>query len=90
MNILFLDQNKWIDIARVDNGTSRLSEDKKLFRLLVDAIETGQVITPLTETLIIETSKKNDLTQRRNLARTQSRLSKGLEPISKLRTYASR
>ena len=78
MKILFLDQNKWIDIARAASGVPSSAEHTKLYHSLADAIEAGRVIAPLTMAHIIETSKKNDLSKRKKLAETQSKLSKGL------------
>jgi hypothetical protein len=78
MKILFLDQNKWIDIARSASNPSRFPKYVKLYHQLTYDIESGKLIIPLTMSHIIETSKKNDLLQRRNLAKIQSELSKGL------------
>jgi hypothetical protein len=78
MKILFLDQNKWIDIASAANGKPSSFEYVKIYHALVHAVESGKLIVPLTMSHIIETSKKNDIAQRQNLAKIQSELSKGL------------
>ena len=78
MKILFLDQNKWIDLARVENDKSTSQNVIKLYHTLIDCVQADKIIIPLTMTLIVETSKKNNFRQRQELARTQFKLSKGL------------
>lgn len=77
MDVIFLDQNKWIDLSRVEAGKHSTSELAKLYEELVTAVEAGQVIFPLTVSHILETSKRNDPTSRGHVATVQARLSKG-------------
>lgn len=77
MDIIFLDQNKWIDLARVEAGVCLDAELIKLYDELVGAVESGLVIFPLTVSHILETSKRNDSASRGHVATVQARLSRG-------------
>lgn len=77
MRIVFLDQNKWVDLARVVAGTSREAAHKQVHECLSSAVGSGQLIAPLSITQIIETAKRNDPEQRRDLARVQATISRG-------------
>lgn len=78
MDIIFLDQNKWIEFAKVEAGKKVSLETSLLYENLISAVKDGKAIFPLTTSHIIETSKRNDLSSRLNVAMTQARLSKGL------------
>lgn len=77
MDVIFLDQNKWIDLAGVEAGKPSSSELAELFDELVAAVEAERVIFPLTVSHILETSKRNDAISRGHVATVQARLSKG-------------
>lgn len=77
MDIIFLDQNKWIDLARVKTGKPSSPELAKLFEELVTAVDARRAIFPLTVSHILETSKRNDPTSRAHVATVQAQLSKG-------------
>lgn len=76
MDVIFLDQNKWIDLAGVEAGKAP-SQLATLYNELVAAVDTGRVIFPLTVSHILETSKRNDPISRGHVATVQARLSKG-------------
>ena len=77
MNVVFLDQNKWIDLARVEAGKKTSGPLIPLYNALKAAVDCGATVVPLSLSHIIETSKRNDQTSRRHLARTQASLSNG-------------
>ena len=77
MEVLFIDQNKWIDLARAASGKSEGAPYVDVYRALSSAVDSGQVILPLTVAHIIETAKRNDTESRLAVARVQARLSKG-------------
>lgn len=78
MDIIFIDQNKWIEFAKVEARKNVSSEIIALYENLVSAVKSGDVIFPLTTSHIIETSKRNDPKSRLYLVTAQARLSKGL------------
>lgn len=77
MRVLFLDQNKWIDIARVAKGGSALAPLRPVYERLCEDVDRGSIIAPLTVSHIIETAKRNDVMSRMDVANVQARLSKG-------------
>ena len=77
MDVIFLDQNKWIDLARVEAGKAPTSQLALLYSELIAAVDAGQAIFPLTVSHILETSKRNDPISRGHAATVQARLSKG-------------
>jgi hypothetical protein len=77
MQVLFLDQNKWIDLARVVATTSRIAAHSTVYERLSEAVTRGSAVAPLAITQIIETTKQNDPGKRRFVAEVQGRLSKG-------------
>lgn len=78
MKILFLDQNKWIDLARVHSGKLTFGPLYDVYHHLLHCLNNGDLLVPLTSANIIETSKQNDFSRRSNLARVQAEFSKGL------------
>ena len=77
MDIVFIDQNKWIDLGRVEAGKITSGALATLYEQLVEAVDRGSVIFPPTISHILETSKRNDPTSRSHVATAQARLSKG-------------
>lgn len=77
MKIIFIDQNKWIDLARAASGKPEGAGFVELYKVLSIAVEFGQAILPLTTSHILETAKRNDPESRIALARVQAQLSKG-------------
>jgi hypothetical protein len=76
MDIVFLDQNKWIELARVATGKATAGV-AALYPQLVAAVDAEKVLFPLAVSHVIETSKRNDPVSRALLAETQARLSRG-------------
>ena len=74
---IYLDQNKWIDIARAFYGR----EDGKPFLLVLDELtkrsDKGEIIIPISAVHYIETSRPKDAERRERLARFMVSLSKG-------------
>ncbi|MCH1918602.1 hypothetical protein L9G15_04035 [Shewanella sp. A3A] len=77
MDIVFLDQNKWIELAGVEAGKASSPQLVALYNELIAAVDGGRAVFPLTVSHILETSKRNDPTSRRHVAAVQARLSKG-------------
>lgn len=77
MDIIFIDQNKWIEFAKVEANKDASSETSSLYENLISAVEHGKAIFPLTSSHIIETSKRNDPESRQHVVMAQMRLSKG-------------
>lgn len=76
--IVYLDQNKWIDIARLLRNPS---QNPSLFNVIAEAIREindDRLILPLSAANIYETYKISDTRRRHWLAEIQARLSKGL------------
>jgi hypothetical protein len=75
--ILYLDQNKWVDIARAVTYPDQNPQHRAVLELLVREATAGRIIVPLTQTNIYETHKINVEERRFILADTQARLSQG-------------
>ena len=72
--VVYLDQNKWIEIA----SEVKSRAVAHLVDILLEKIAGGRLVIPLTATNIFETSKINDTDRRRRLADIQSRLCRGI------------
>lgn len=77
MEVVFIDQNKWIDLARIHMGKDVDPARQLLYEELKTAVAGGKVLFPLTVAHILETSKRNDPDSRSHLAEVQAALSKG-------------
>lgn len=77
MDVIFLDQNKWIELARVEAGKVTSGPLITLYTCLKALVNRGEIIFPLSVSHIIETSRRNDQVSRAHLAKTQAALSKG-------------
>ncbi|WP_064574044.1 hypothetical protein [Cupriavidus gilardii] len=77
MDIVFLDQNKWIELARVHSGHTTSGPTAELFPQLVAAVQAKRVLFPLSASNIVETAKRHDPDSRRHVAETQAILSLG-------------
>jgi hypothetical protein len=75
--ILFLDQNKWIDLARAVKAPDEHRDDRSMLERLCAAVEAGEVSIPLTVSNLYETHKVNDFELRATIAHTQAVLSGG-------------
>lgn len=77
MDIVYLDQNKWIDLARVHTGKSKDPMAIRIYEQLLKAVRAGRVLFPLSASHVLETSKRNDPASRGALAETQAQFSLG-------------
>ena len=77
MRITYLDQNKWIELARAAKQPEDYPDHNALLKSIGRAVGAGDLILPLTFTNIYETFKINDPQRRRDLASVQASLSKG-------------
>ncbi len=77
MEALFLDQNKWIELACVRTGAVSSGPSYIAYAELHEAVDRGRVVAPLTIAHILETSKRNDRASRAHVAEVQASLSKG-------------
>ena len=77
MKILFLDQNKWIQLASAHSGKVKSGSVYEAYQYFLNALRKDEILIPLTTTNIIETSKRNDPVSRLDVARTQAEFSKG-------------
>lgn len=66
--VIFLDQNKWIDLSHAFSDKQTNSELLGLGNRLIEAIMAGAVIFPLTSNIIIETYKMKDDLRRSQLS----------------------
>tara|TARA_R110000868_G_scaffold250414_1_gene506970 strand:- start:1429 stop:2328 length:900 start_codon:yes stop_codon:yes gene_type:complete len=83
--IVYLDQNKWIELARISNGKQSSERDKKILTEFRTLAKNG-VSFPLASTHYIEFSRIKDPERRRRLGSTMWELSKGisLAPYTKI------
>ncbi len=73
--VVYLDQNKWIDLARAATAPADHPELRAILELLCSKVTAGEIILPLTSSNIFETHKINRVDQRFHLAYTQVVLS---------------
>ena len=76
--VIYLDQNKWIELARAVKYPSDYPAQHRLLTIVSRELEAGRLILPLTAANIFETQKRNDPEQRRDLAILQATASQGL------------
>ncbi|WP_427307480.1 hypothetical protein [Cupriavidus sp. H39] len=77
MQIIYLDQNKWIELARLHSGRAHSPLLRESYERLANAVDLGDALCPLSAAHIIETSKRNEPISRGRLALVQARLSRG-------------
>ena len=75
--VVYLDQNKWIDISRVLHGRSEDPGLKAIAEFMQEAAAQGLQRYPLSLAHYIETSKASDIERRRRLASVMLGLSGG-------------
>lgn len=76
--IVYLDQNKWIALARAAKYPRESLENRAVLEFLCSDIEAGRIILPLTATNVYETHKINSFERRFDLAYCQVALSEGM------------
>ena len=78
MKVLYLDQNKWIDLARARNSPTEKPAHTLALVKIQQAVESNELLIPLTASNIYETQKINDMSRRQAIARLQAALSNGM------------
>lgn len=78
MKILYLDQNKWIDLAKAVKSPLTYPSEYAIYECLQAKTRCGELCVPLSSSNIIETQKINDADRRRDLASVQSTISGGV------------
>lgn len=75
MKYIYLDQNKWIELAR---GIKEKAPDYiKLYEVIVENIDNGNWAFPLSSIHITETMKRKDETSRKNILNLMFSISRG-------------
>jgi hypothetical protein len=74
--IIYLDQNKWIELARIANGIDTSPRDLRILAKFKEASENGYIF-PLGATHYIEFSRIKDLGRRKRLGHFMWELSQG-------------
>lgn len=77
MDIIYLDQNQWIALAKIRAGKATEPWVTSLYTELENAVLNGKVLFPLSGTHVLETSKRNDPVSRMHVAETQAAFSLG-------------
>lgn len=78
MTIIYLDQNKWIEIAQAIKDPIKYRDLMNLIERISDTVRSGGLMLPLTSTNIYETYKIHRHERRQRLALVQCKLSRGL------------
>jgi len=78
MTILYLDQNKWIELAQGQKSATDFPAQREVLALLIEEANAGRLVVALTATNLYETHKINIQERREHLAWVQSTLSQGL------------
>jgi len=85
--IIYLDQNKWIDIARAFYGREDGEKYLPILQTLQDKVNSGDIIVPISAVHIIETARNENKERRERLANFIADLSKsyGILPYISVR-----
>jgi len=75
--LVFLDQNAWVTLARGSWDKDSFPREHAALTKIVELVQAGSILVPLTFANIYETSKINDPVRRANLAQTQAIISGG-------------
>ena len=78
VKILYLDQNKWVELAQGQKSATEFPAQREVLSFLVEEANAGRLVVPLTATNLYETQKINIQERREHLAWVQSTLSQGL------------
>lgn len=78
MKILYLDQNKWVELAQGQKSATDFPAQRDVLAYLVEEANAGRLVIPLTNTNLYETHKTNNQERRDHLAWVQSTLSQGM------------
>lgn len=75
--LIYLDLNKWVDLAHAETGTERGKEFEPALKATEELVSEGRAVLPLSSSHLFEVAKIGDDTRRRTLARLMVRLSRG-------------
>jgi hypothetical protein len=78
MKVVYLDQNKWVELARAVKYPARYPKLGALLELLKQEVSTKSLALPLSWANLHETFKINNPQRRHDLASVQAELSRGL------------
>jgi hypothetical protein len=78
VKILYLDQNKWVELAQGQKSPADFPARREVLAFLVAEANAGRLVVPLTSTNLYETRKINIPERRDHLAWVQSTLSQGM------------
>lgn len=76
-HLVYLDLNKWIDLAHAASGTERGHQHDANLRTATELVRQGTVLFPLSSAHFMEVAKIGNDTQRRTLAQLMVMLSQG-------------
>jgi len=83
--VVYLDQNHWIELARTQVGSTRISREKAAAcRRLIDLADRRKIILPISGAHLVVETAKTDGRQRADLARVMLSLSSGWQMRSPL------
>lgn len=77
MKIVYLDQNKWIQLARVYHGRDSEPELQEVLEFVKTATRNGEMILPLSAIHYMETARVLDVARRARLGTVMWELSQG-------------
>jgi hypothetical protein len=75
--VVYLDLNKWIDLARAESAEQVAKKYLPALRAAEQLVSVGQAVFPLSSAHFMEVAKIGDETRRRNLARLMASFSQG-------------
>lgn len=76
-HLIYLDQNKWIDLARAYHGHKGGTQYRSLLQQIKLAVRANRAIFPLTFSHLVETRKAKNLSRRKRLAQVMVEISQG-------------
>jgi|DewCreStandDraft_4_1066084.scaffolds.fasta_scaffold35254_3 hypothetical protein len=81
--IVYLDQNKWIDLARARTGRADGQKYQIVLKKIREVVRQDKAVFPLSWIHFVETRKKRDLKKRKELAEVMAEISQGIAIIPK-------
>lgn len=78
MKVLYLDQNKWVELAKGQKSATDFPAQREVLAFLIEEANARRLVIPLTATNLYETHKINIQERRDHLAWVQSCLSQGM------------
>lgn len=75
--LIYLDQNKWIEIAKVIHGKDKTARGARILSAFEEVLEAGRATFPLSSLHYIETSRISNVDRKVRLGSAMWRLSRG-------------